>query len=308
MENLPSIDECPNISDLTRLAYSMRMNEHLFISIMQSYDDDNILLNYFSQLFGNDSAQNLHSLHTFGMWQRTQTIKKTTDELVSLLRKAFGKKDTRSMSEVYTALMDQPKEAVVRGLIESLSKQSPAKQAEILNNVLGGTQKWKNNVEVQIIKRGAEHRHNKDSYDYYIVFRNLRSKESRTVKFINHTSAAIYAMYLIDRVSRKENCGSFDVMKNIKMLKEVYFKMFPGDDEIKGLGIINNLNSKGFYESDKNRLKQFYSDINKTINDNLSDWDYVMPYRCEADSFVSLSPTSIFIINDIIPEDWRIVA
>lgn len=308
MENLPSIDECPNISDLTRLAYSMRMNEHLFISIMQSYDDDNILLNYFSQLFGNNSAQDLHSQHTFGMWQRTQTIKKTADELVSLLRKAFGKKDTRSMSEVYTALMDQPKEAVVRGLIESLSKQSPTKQAEILNNVLGGTQKWKNNVEVQIIKRGAEHRHNKDSYDYYIVFRNLRSKESRTVKFINHTSAAIYAMYLIDRVSRKENCGSFDVMKNIKMLKKVYFKMFPGDDEIKGLGIINNINSKGFYESDRNRLKQFYSDINKTINDNLSDWDYVMPYRCEADSFVSLSPTSIFIINDIIPEDWRIVA
>lgn len=308
MENLPSIEECPNINDLSRLAYSMRMNEHLFVSIMQSYDDDDILLNYFSQLSGNDIAKDLQSQHTFGMWQRTQTIKKTTDELVSLLRKAFGKKDTRSMSELYTALMDQPKEAVVRGLIESLSKQSPAKQAEILNNVLGGTQKWKNNVEVQIIKRGVEHKSNKDSYEYYIVFRNLRSKESRTVKFQNHTSAAIYAMYLIDRVSRRDNCSSFDVMKNINMLQKVYFKMFPEDDEIKGLGIIKTINSKGFYESDKNRLKQFYSDINKTINDNLSDWDYVMPYRCEADSYVSLSPTSIFIINEIIPEGWKIVA
>lgn len=311
MGNLPKIEECPYINDLTRLAYSMRMNEQLFISIIQSYDNDDgedALLNCFSHLTGSSNEQKTPSEHTFGMWQRTGEVKRTATDLVSLLRKAFGKKDTHSLSEVYNTLMDQPKEAVVRGLIESLSKQSPAKQAEILNNVLGSTQKWKNNVEVQIIKRGIEHKHNKDSYEYYIVFRNLRSKESRTVKFMNHTSAAIYAMYLIDRVSRKDNCGSFDVMKNIKMLKKVYFKMFPEDDEIKGLGIINTINSKGFYESDKNRLKQFYSDINKTINDNLCDWDYVMPYRCEADSFVSLSPASIFIINEMIPEDWKIVA
>ena len=308
MGNLPNIEECPNINDLTRLAYSMRFNKQLFISVIQSYENEGNLFNSFTTLAQIDVIEERSSEHIFGMFPRVQTVKRTANDLVSLMRKAFGKKDTNSLSEVYNTLMNLPQQDVVRGLIESLSKQSPAKQTEILNKVLGGAQKWKNNVEVQIIKRGVEHKSNKDSYEYYIVFRNIRSKESRTVKFQNHTSAAIYAMYLIDRVSRRDNCSSFDVMKNINMLQKVYFKMFPEDDEIKGLGIIKTINSKGFYESDKNRLKQFYSDINKTINDNLSDWDYVMPYRCEADSYVSLSPTSIFIINEIIPEGWKIVA
>ena len=61
------------------------------------------------------------------------------------------------------------------------------------------------------------------------------------------------------------------------------------------------------YVNEKLRLSQYYSDINKVINENLSDWDFVMPYRCESDSIVLLTPDSIMIDKEIIPKEWNMV-
>lgn len=108
MGNLPNIEECPNINDLTRLAYSMRFNKQLFISVIQSYENEGNLFNSFTTLAQINVVEERSSEHIFGMFPRVQTVKRTANDLVSLMRKAFGKKDTNSLSEVYNTLMNLP--------------------------------------------------------------------------------------------------------------------------------------------------------------------------------------------------------
>ncbi len=114
-------------------------------------------------------------------------------------------------------------------------------------------------------------------------------------------------MHLVDRVIRKDNCTPIDVTKNIDSLKSIYNKLFSADDKIKGLKIDKIIDSHGDFVNEKLRLRQYYSDINKVVNENLYDWDFVMPYRCESDSFVLLNPDWITIDNEIIPQEWNMV-
>ena len=300
------LDVCPNINDLKRLALMMTIDESLFVLVTQEMDGDSVIL-------GDIGGMTVCSMivessgQVFGMRPRLRPIGDVVGEITSLLRKVFKKRDTESLSKVYSTLMEYPKEDLVMGLIESLSKQSPEKQREILEHVIGSPRRWKNKVAIEVVKRGAEQQKNRDSYDYYVCFKNLRNGEKRYVTFNNHASAAIYVMHLVDRVKRKDSCTPIDVIKNIDSLQSIYKKMFTGDDKIKGLQVEKIKDSHGNYVNEKLRLSQYYSDINKVINENLSDWDFVMPYRCESDSIVLLTPDSIMIDKEIIPKEWNMV-
>lgn len=306
-DNLEKVlDACPNINDLKRLALMMSVDESLFVFITQEIDDGSVILGDFG---GNGLSSMIEesSGQVYEMHPRLRPIGDVVGEITTLLRKVFKRKDTDSLSKVYSTLMEYPKEDLVMGLIESLSKLSPEKQREILEHVVGSPQRWKNKVAIEVVKRGEEQQKNRDSYDYYVCFRNLRSGKKRYVTFNNHASAAIYVMYLVDRVIRKDRCTPIDITKNIKSLQTIYNKMFTGDNRIKGLQLEKIKNSRGNYENEKLRLSQYYSDINKVINDNLYDWDFVMPYRCEKDSIVLLTPDSITIDKEIIPLEWNLV-
>lgn len=307
MDNILSIDCSPNINDFTRLANMMCLNEKLFIEVLQSYDFDFEVQSIDSSSESTIKSDVYMEGQCFGMFPNFSPISRSIDEVSTLLRKVFKKKDTDSLSKVFNTLMQHPKEDIVMALIESMSKQNPDKQKEILDKVLGNGTKWKNKVSIEVIKRGEEQRQNRDSYFYYVLFRNLRNNQSRLVKFTNHASAAIYVMYLIDRVQRRDNCTPIDVLKNLDTLERIYIKMFETDEKIKGLKTIKILNDKGLLGNEKLRLSQYYSDINKTINENLCDWDFVFPYRCAIDSYVSLTPDWIFIPKDLIPDNWSIV-
>jgi len=306
-DNLEKVlDDCPNINDLKRLALMMTIDESLFVLVTQEMYGDSVLV-------GNIGGTAVCSMveessgQAFEMHPRLRPIGDVVGEITTLLRKVFKRKDTDSLSKVYSTLMEYPKEDLVMGLIESLSKLSPEKQREIVEHVIGSPQRWKNKVAIEVVKRGEEQRNNRDSYDYYVCFRNLRNGKKRFVTFNNHASAAIYVMYLVDRVIRKDSCTPIDITKNIKSLQAIYNKMFTGDNRIKGLQLEKIKNSRGNYENEKLRLSQYYSDINKVINENLYDWDFVMPYRCEKDSIVLLTPDNITIDKEIIPLEWNLV-
>lgn len=300
------LDACPNINDLKRLALMMTINESLFVLVTQEMDEESVVLGDISGMAVSSMIEE-SSGQVFGMHPRFQPIGDVVGEITTLLRKVFKRKDTDSLSKVYSTLMEYPKEDLVMGLIESLSKQSPEKQRDILERVIGSPRIWKNKVAVEVVKRGKEQKNNRDSYDYYVCFKNLRNGEKRYVTFNNHASAAIYVMHLVDRVMRKESCTAIDVTKNIESLQSIYSKMFTGDGVIKGVKAEKIVDSKGNVTNEKLRLSQYYSDINKVINDNLYDWDFVMPYRCEADSYVMLTPDWITIDKEIIPPKWNVV-
>ena len=297
----------PNLYDLKRLALMMSMNKSLFIFVTQELDDDSVILGDVCGVSVGSIIEENASEQVFGMFPRQQSIGDTVHEITNLLRKVFKRKDTESLTKVFSSLMNYPKEDIVMGLIESLSKQSPEKQREILEHVIGSPQQWKNKVAIEVVKRGIEQQKNRDSYDYYVCFKNLRNGAKRYVTFNNHASAAIYVMHLVDRVIRKDNCTPIDVIKNIDSLQSIYSKMFTGDEKIKGLKIDKIIDSHGNFANEKLRLRQYYSDINKVINENLYDWDFVMPYRCEADSYVLLTPDWITIDKEILPTKWDMV-
>ncbi len=301
-----ALDVCPNINDLKRLALMMTINESLFVLVTQEMDEESVVLGDISGMAASSMIEE-SSGQVFGMHPRFHPIGDVVGEITTLLRKVFKRKDTDSLSKVYSTLMEYPKEDLVMGLIESLSKQSPEKQRDILERVIGSPRIWKNKVAVEVVKRGKEQKNNRDSYDYYVCFKNLRNGEKRYVTFNNHASAAIYVMHLVDRVIRKESCTAIDVTKNIESLQSIYSKMFTGDGMIKGVKAEKIVDLKGNVTNEKLRLSQYYSDINKVVNDNLYDWDFVMPYRCEADSFVLLTPDWITIDKDIIPPKWNVV-
>ena len=301
------VDVCPYINDLKRLALMMSMDKSLFILVSQELEDDSAILGDADGLVLGSIIEAAVPEQVFGMFPRHRPLIGTVSEITALLRKVFKKKDTESLTKVYTTLMDYPKEDLVMGLIESLSKQSPEKQREILEHVVGAPQKWKNKVAIEVVKRSIDQRKNRDSYDYYVCFKNLRNGAKRFVTFNNHASAAIYVMHLVDRVIRKDNCTPIDVTKNIDSLQSIYNKLFSADEKIKGLKIDKIIDSHGNFVNEKLRLRQYYSDINKVVNDNIYDWDFVMPYRCEADSFVLLNPDWITIDNEIIPQEWNVI-
>lgn len=305
-KNENALDVCPNINDLKRLALMMTINESLFVLVTQEMDEESVVLGDISGMAASSMIEE-SSGQVFGMHPRFHPIGDVVGEITTLLRKVFKRKDTDSLSKVYSTLMEYPKEDLVMGLIESLSKQSPEKQRDILERVIGSPRIWKNKVAVEVVKRGKEQKNNRDSYDYYVCFKNLRNGEKRYVTFNNHASAAIYVMHLVDRVIRKESCTAIDVTKNIESLQSIYSKMFTGDGMIKGVKAEKIVDLKGNVTNEKLRLSQYYSDINKVVNDNLYDWDFVMPYRCEADSFVLLTPDWITIDKDIIPPKWNVV-
>ena len=300
------LDVCPNINDLKRLALMMTIDESLFVLVTQEMDGDSVILGDIGEMAVSSMIEE-SSGQVFGMHPRLRPIGDVVGEITTLLRKVFKKRDTDSLSKVYSTLMEFPKEDLVMGLIESLSKQSPEKQREILEHVIGSPRRWKNKVAIEVVKRGAEQQKNRDSYDYYVCFKNLRNGEKRYVTFNNHASAAIYVMHLVDRVMRKECCTAIDVTKNIEPLQSIYSKMFTGDGMIKGVKAEKIVDSRGNVTNEKLRLSQYYSDINKVINDNLYDWDFVMPYSCEADSYVLLTPDWITIDKEIIPPKWNVV-
>lgn len=294
-------------NDIKRLALMMSMDKSLFILVTQELEDDSAILGDADGLVLGSIVEAAAQEQVFGMFPRHGSVIETVSDITSLLRKVFKKKDTESLTKVYTTLMDYPKEDLVMGLIESISKQSPEKQREILEHVVGAPQKWKNKVAIEVVKRSIDQSKNRDSYDYYVCFKNLRNGAKRFVTFNNHASAAIYVMHLVDRVIRKDNCTPIDVTKNIDSLQSIYNKLFSADEKIKGLKIDKMIDSHGNFVNEKLRLRQYYSDINKVVNDNLYDWDFVMPYRCEADSFVLLNPDWITIDNEIIPQKWNMV-
>lgn len=300
------LESCPNYNDLKRLALMMTSDESLFVLVTQDMDDDSVVIGDVSGIVVSSMIEESAG-QVFGMHPRLRPVGDVVGEITTLLRKVFKRKDTESLSMVYSTLMEYPKEDLVMGFIESLSKQSPEKQREIVEHVVGSPRIWKNKVAIEVVKRGAEQQKNRDSYDYYVCFKNLRNGERRLVTFNNHASAAIYVMHLVDRVKRKDNCTPIDVIKNIDSLQSIYSKMFTGDDKIKGLQIDKTKDAHGNFVSEKLRLRQYYSDINKVINEKLRDWDFVRPYRCEADSIVLLTPDWISIDKDIIPKEWNLV-
>ena len=293
-------------NDIKRLALMMSMDKSLFILVTQEIEDNSVVFCDADSLVIDNVVEEAVPGQVFGMSPRHPLVD-TVSDITALLRKVFKKKDTESLTKVYTTLMKYPKEDLVMGLIESLSKQSPEKQREIIEHVVGAPQKWKNKVAIEVVKRSIDQRKNRDSYDYYVCFKNLRNGDKRFVTFNNHASAAIYVMHLVDRVIRKDNCTPIDVTKNIDSLKSIYNKLFSADDKIKGLKIDKIIDSHGDFVNEKLRLRQYYSDINKVVNENLYDWDFVMPYRCESDSFVLLNPDWITIDNEIIPQEWNMV-
>lgn len=293
-------------NDIKRLALMMSMDKSLFILVTQEIEDNSVVFCDADSLVIDNVVEEAVPGQVFGMSPRHPLVE-TVSDITALLRKVFKKKDTESLTKVYTTLMKYPKEDLVMGLIESLSKQSPEKQREIIEHVVGAPQKWKNKVAIEVVKRSIDQRKNRDSYDYYVCFKNLRNGDKRFVTFNNHASAAIYVMHLVDRVIRKDNCTPIDVTKNIDSLKSIYNKLFSADDKIKGLKIDKIIDSHGDFVNEKLRLRQYYSDINKVVNENLYDWDFVMPYRCESDSFVLLNPDWITIDNEIIPQEWNMV-
>lgn len=302
-----SYNESSYSNDLKRLALMMTMDKSLFIFVAEKIKEDSFAPEFTFDSFIEEYDDENVSGQIVDMCARPQRTENTASEISSLLRTAFKKKDTDSLTKVVSILLEYPKEDLAMCLIGSLSKLSPTNRLEVLESFVGTSKKWKNKVSIEVVKRNNQQSHNRDSYDYYVCFRNLRNGEIRRVTFANHASAAIYIMHLIDRVKRKENCSSIDVIKNIDSLQSIYSKVFSGDGKIKGLKKENKIDSHGNISHTKQRLSQYYSDISKVINDSLYDWDFVLPYRCEADSFILLSPEWISIDNELMPEDWNLI-
>lgn len=233
-------------------------------------------------------------------------ITDTITSLLSSIRKVFKKKDPESLNTVHSQLMMQPKEDIVMALIETLSKISPDKQKEILEHIYGNRSASDQRVAIEVIKRGKEQKYNKDKYMYYVCFTNIKTNAKRIVTFANHASASIYVMYLIDRVVRKDKSKPIDILKNTNLLQDINDILFEDDGELKGLRPTLHTDSQGNYHKDKVRLSQYYKDICKVVSDNLHEWDFVQPYRCDSSTPIKVHPDLITIPSELIPEEWNI--
>lgn len=290
------LEFCPEYYDLRRVAEKMCDNKDLFVYVFKSEEDEMTLIGALASVFDSGVHNMVPDFNVNGKVR----------ELVSNIRKVFKKKDTESLNKVYEELITRPKEDIVMGLIESLSKMSPDKQREIIEHVYGNRPITEHRVAIEIIKRGKEQMKNKDQYDYYVCFKNVRTSAIREVKFKNHASAAIYVMCLIDRFIRKDECLPIDVLKNTEVLEGIYNKLFSGDSKLKGVKQNVITDPSGNYRMEKLRLSQYYTDINKVVSENIHEWDFVLPYRCDSSTSIKLNPDLISIPKELIPENWVI--
>lgn len=290
------IEFCPNYYDLKRVAGLMYDNKDAFIYVFRTGEEPMSLSKAFAPIF---ECEAFSMVPEFNIGDKVKQV-------CNNLRMMSKKKDTESLNNLYLEFASHPKDDVIMGFIESLSKQSMEKQTEILLHFFGNLPESEHRVAIDIIKRGPEHAMHKDQYAYYVCFRNVKTNVKRIVTFKNHASAAIYVMSLIDRVVRKDDCKPIDVLNNTEMLQKVYIKMFPEDGKLKGLKTDLTVDSKGNYSSEKLRLSQYYSDINRAVSENVPEWDYVLPYRCDASTPIRLNPELIKIPKELIPERWAI--
>ena len=240
--------------------------------------------------------------HVFGLLSPRRAV----ESVYNLFRKALAKKDTESKNKLFEEFSQCHKDNLINGLLESLSKQSPERQKEVIAHVLGLSDA-KCRVAIDIIERDYDTKQNRDQYKYYVSFRNLQNKERRIVTFQSHASAAIYVMHLMDRKIRKEDCMPIDVLKNVRLLESIYVKLFKNDTTLKGIKKELTSDADGNYVKSKQRLHQYYQDINNTVNMKVRDWDYVLPYRCEMGATIGLDPNLISIPQELFPEKWEIV-
>ncbi|NPE37541.1 MULTISPECIES: hypothetical protein [Bacteroidales] len=290
------LELCPEYYDLKRVAESMYDDKDLFVYVMKSQEEEMTFIGALASVFVGG---------VYGM-APTYDVTVKVAELVTNMRKVFKKKDTESLNKVWMEFMQRPKEDVVTVFIESLSKMSTDKQAELIGHLMGNRPESEDRVAVEIIKRDNEHKKNRDQYDYYVCFKNIRTNVVREVKFKNHASAAIYVMFLIDRLIRKNESAPIDVLKNTDTLQDIYNKMFASDCKLKGLKLNLVTDSEGNYRTEKQRLSQYYTDINNAVSDKIHEWDFVLPYRCDSTSSIRLNPDLITIPKELIPENWVI--
>lgn len=291
----------PYYDDLKRVAELASVNLELYLylnDIIQK--EDTGPLRAFPAVF--ECAGISSGPHVFGLLRTKRAI----DTITNLLRRSATRNDTESRNTLFEEFSQCPKDNLINGLLESLSKQSPERQKEVIAHVMGLSDA-KCRVAIDIIERDYDTKQNRDQYKYYVSFRNLQTKERRIVTFQSHASAAIYVMHLMDRKIRKEDCKPIDVLKNVRLLESIYVKLFKNDTTLKGIKKELTSDADGNYVKSKQRLHQYYQDINNTVNMKVRDWDYVLPYRCEMGATIGLDPNLISIPQELFPEKWEIV-
>lgn len=313
----------PDYYDIRRVALMMYDNKKLLFDIIQEITDGTDDRNMSNSAAGAIIGLESHNINIpFGsivgaacgsvlgnvcnMSSSEDTEEKVKDILINL-RKANKRGDKDSANKVFAEFMNCTKESAVLCLMECLSSISSEKREKIVGHIIGNYPENEHSVAIDIMKRGDEQRKNKDQYAYYVCFRNCRNREKRIVKFENHTSASIYVMYVIDRYVRRNNNGPIDVLKNLDLLQMIHSKIFTGDGKVKGLGNDVFLGESSLYKRiEKNRLSQYYSDINNTVSQNIHEWDFVLPYRCDSSTPIRLNPDLITVPKELIPENWII--
>ena len=291
------LEFCPQYDDLKRVAEKMYDNKELFVYVFKS-EEEMTLIGALASVFRGGA---------YGMTPTFDVTGKVA-ELVTNIRKVFKKKDTESLNNFFTEMRTRPKDDIIVGFIEALSKLSPDKQKEIIEHVYGNRPVSEHRVAVEIIKRNKEQLKNKDQYKYYVCFKNIRTNIVREVKFKNHASAAIYVMCLIDRFVRKDESTPIDVLKNTEVLQDIYNKIFSGDGKLKGVKPDLITDSFGNYRMERQRLSQYYTDINNVVRNSVHEWDFVLPYRCDSSTSIKLNPELITIPEELIPKNWVINA
>lgn len=214
-------------------------------------------------------------------------------------------KDTTSTKAAIQLISEYPKENLAVCLFETLKKLRPEKREEILEILEESLDYVHTNLRVEIFKRPRDQK-TKDQYQYYVRFNHVQSKQqTEGIRFRNHAAAAIYALHLVDRALRKDNCTPIDVTQNMEALQEIYSKMFNTDKPISGIRPMTRLKDDNKYIKEKKRLTSYYNEINKVVQDNVSGLDFVWPYCCYPNSFIRLNPESIIIPEELIPEVWK---
>ena len=170
------LELCPEYYDLKRVAESMYDDKDLFVYVMKSQEEEMTFIGALASVFVGG---------VYGM-APTYDVTVKVAELVTNMRKVFKKKDTESLNKVWMEFMQRPKEDVVTVFIESLSKMSTDKQAELIGHLMGNRPESEDRVAVEIIKRDNEHKKNRDQYDYYVCFKNIRTNVVREGEFKNH--------------------------------------------------------------------------------------------------------------------------
>lgn len=313
----------PDYYDIHRVALMMYSSKDLLLDIIEELTDGADDTYRGNSTVGTIVGLESHNINTsFGsvvgaacgsvlgticnMSSGDNTDEKIKDILINL-RRANKRGDKDSANKVFTEFMNCSKESAVLCLMECLSSMSSEKREKIVGHIIGSHPENEHSVAIDIMKRGDEQRKNKDQYDYYVCFRNCKNREKRIVRFENHTSASIYVMYVIDRYIRRNNNGPIDVLKNLDLLQLIHSKIFTGDSKVKGLGNDVFLGETSFYKRlEKNRLSQYYTDINNTISKIIHEWDFVFPYRCDSATPIRLNPDLITVPKELIPENWII--